>query len=108
MPALAVAEYLQGVLRTPSPERANAQRAFLTEVLGVAPVLDYTVTVAREHATLLAHVRRDRQPRGAHDLIIAATARASDRIVLTTDRRARFDELPDVEVRIVSSPEDPA
>jgi predicted nucleic acid-binding protein len=31
----------------------------------------------------------------------AATARASDRVVVTTDVRARFDELPGVAVHLV-------
>jgi tRNA(fMet)-specific endonuclease VapC len=30
----------------------------------------------------------------AHDLIIAATARATGRTLITTDGRARFEELP--------------
>ena len=40
---------------------------------------------------------------GAHDLIIAATARATDRMVLTADERASFGELPDVEVRLITA-----
>jgi tRNA(fMet)-specific endonuclease VapC len=34
-------------------------------------------------------------------LIIAATARASGRILVTTDAKARFDELPEVRTRLV-------
>jgi len=41
------------------------------------PVVDYTLEVAVQHAALLAHVRRVGRPVGAHDLIIAATARAT-------------------------------
>jgi tRNA(fMet)-specific endonuclease VapC len=100
IPAVVVAEYLQGVLLTPDADRAERQRAFLEEALLVAPTLDYDRRVAGAHSELLAHVRRIGSPRGAHDLIIAATARATDRIVLTTDSRARFDELPGVEVRL--------
>lgn len=37
-----------------------------------------------------------RAHRGAHYRIVAATAIATKRTVLTTDRNARFDELPDV------------
>jgi tRNA(fMet)-specific endonuclease VapC len=40
-------------------------------------------------------VRRAGRPRGAHDLIIAATAAAAGRTVVTADRRA-FDGLPGV------------
>lgn len=67
------------------------------------PTIDYDTTVARAHARLLAHVRRDGQPRGALDLIIAACAAATDRLLLTTDAEARFDELPDVASRVLGS-----
>lgn len=103
VPAVVVAEFLQGVLLTPDPDRAERQRTFLQEVLSFASVLDYTHEVANEHATLLAHAQRTGTPRGAHDLIIAATARAADRTVLTTDGRARFGELPDVHARLVTT-----
>jgi tRNA(fMet)-specific endonuclease VapC len=102
IPAVVVAEYLQGVVLTPDRDRAERQRTFLAETLRVAPILDYDRRVADHHSELLAHVHRIGSPRGAHDLIIAATARATDRIVLTTDARARFDELPGVEVRLVA------
>jgi len=35
-------------------------------------------------------------PRGAHDLIIAAHAAESGRLVLTRDDKARFGDLPGV------------
>lgn len=53
---------------------------------------------AQAHAGLLASVRRSDTPRGAHDLIIAATAVATGRTVVTADRAA-FDTLPGVELR---------
>lgn len=102
LPAVAVAEYLAGVRADTDPARSAVQRAFLDDILQVLPVHDYDRTVADHHATLLAHVQRTGRKRGAHDLIIAATARATDRIVLTTDERARFAELPDVDARIVT------
>ena len=102
LPAIAVAEYLAGVEGDENPDRATAQRAFLDEVLDSIPVADYDVNVGRHHATLLAHVRSIGRPRGAHDLIIAATALATDRTVLTTDTAAGFDELPGVRVRMIT------
>jgi predicted nucleic acid-binding protein len=39
-------------------------------------------------AALLAHVRRTGRPCGAHDLIIAATARATEGILINTDAQA--------------------
>jgi tRNA(fMet)-specific endonuclease VapC len=49
------------------------------------------------YGRLLAHVYRSGTQREAHDLIIAATALTSRRIILTNDRNARFSELPNVE-----------
>lgn len=102
IPAVVLAEYLTGVDLDEDPARAAAQRAFLDELLAVLPVVDYTHAVAVHHAALLAHVRGDGRPRGAHDLIIAATARATGRLLVTTDRRAGFSDLPDVEARVLA------
>lgn len=101
LPAVAIAEYLAGTLLDADPGRAAAQRAFLDEVLRIVPVLDYDEEVAEHHAELLAHVRRSGEPRGAYDLVIAATARSSGRTLVTTDEGARFGELPGVEVLVL-------
>lgn len=99
VPAIGVAEYLAGVQLADTDARRATRRAFLDRVLQAVPVEDYTAEVAEHHAVLLAHVRRLGRPRGAHDLIVAATARASGRTVVTTDNRARFSDLPDVTVQ---------
>jgi tRNA(fMet)-specific endonuclease VapC len=101
LPAVALAEYLTGVLLDGDQARRAAQRAFLDDVLTVVPVEDYTPAVAEHHAELLAFVKGNGAPRGAHDLVIAATARATGRVLVTTDSRARFGELPEVAVRLV-------
>jgi tRNA(fMet)-specific endonuclease VapC len=91
------AELLLGV------ELADASRhatrlASVERVLAAVPVEPYDLDVARAHARLLAHTRRQGRVRGAHELLIAATACATGRTVLTADRAA-FDDLPDVAVR---------
>jgi len=101
LPAVALAEYLTGVELDDDPARRAAQQAFLAELLAVTPVIDCTPAVAVHYAVLLAHVRRTGQPRGAHDLMIAATARATDRLLVTSDGLAGFADLPDVQVRLV-------
>jgi tRNA(fMet)-specific endonuclease VapC len=58
--------------------------------------------VARMHALLSIHVRKLGLPRGAHDLIIAATAAVTGRPLLTTDAAAGFDGLPGVRAEVVS------
>lgn len=68
------------------------------DVAIAAITIAYDLRVAEVHGQLLVAVREQRRPRGAHELIIAATARSTRRVVLTADARA-FAELPDVEVR---------
>ena len=80
--------------------RANrpGREQFVGTVITAIPVVDYDLNVAAVHAKLLAAVHRQGRPRGAHDLIIAATARATGRVVVTADAGA-FSDLPDVAVR---------
>ena len=59
------------------------------------PIIGYDEKVANDHADLLFAVRKAGSPRGAHDLIIAATARATSRTIVTADRAA-FEGLPGV------------
>lgn len=99
--AITVAELLTGIELATEPHRP-ARREFLSGVLAALPVEPYELATAQAHSRLLAHVHRTGQKRGAHDLIIAATALVTERIVLTTDRSARFDELPGVTCIVVS------
>jgi tRNA(fMet)-specific endonuclease VapC len=103
VPAICVAEYLAGVHLADTDARKATRRAFLERILAAVPIEDYTQAVAEHHAVLLAHTHRQGHKRGAHDLIIAATARATRRVIVTTDDRARFGELPDVAARLVPS-----
>lgn len=92
--AITAAELLVGV-ELADAGRRQARRAFVEDILGTIPVEEYTLEVARAHARLLAHVHRTGKPRGAHDLIIAATAAATGRTVVTSDASG-FDQLPGV------------
>jgi tRNA(fMet)-specific endonuclease VapC len=90
--AITVAELKVGVELAKG--RAKAARGrFLEEVLAAVPVLYYDLRVAEAHALLLIAVRKAGRPRGAHDLIIAATALATRRTVVTADP-AGFADLP--------------
>ena len=95
--AITVAELLAGV-ELASQSHRERRELFLEDVVTSLPVIPYDLGIAREHAALLAAVRRARRPRGAHDLLIAATARATQRAVVTADARA-FHDLPGVDVR---------
>ena len=92
--AVTVAELLVGV-RLVSSKRQDARQTYVEEILESLPIIAYDRTVAVEHAELLVAVRRQGRPRGAHDLLIAATARATDRTIVTADQEA-FTDLPGV------------
>jgi tRNA(fMet)-specific endonuclease VapC len=95
--AITVAELLVGVLLADTAHRVDRQQ-FVDEVRVSLPIVEYDTTVAASHAELLVAVRRQGRPRGAHDLIIAATATATQREVVTADSSA-YEELPGVTVR---------
>jgi tRNA(fMet)-specific endonuclease VapC len=83
-----------GVQLAKGRRRATRER-FVAAVLDAVSIEPYELDVADAHAVLLAHVRRSGTPRGAHDLIIAATARARERQVVSLDRGG-FAGLPEV------------
>jgi tRNA(fMet)-specific endonuclease VapC len=95
--AITAAELHLGIELADEAHRQRRQ-AFVDAILAVVPVEDYTADTARIHARLLAHTRRQGKPRGAHDLIIAATAVATARTIVTTDAKVAFGELPGVSV----------
>jgi len=94
--AVTVAELRVGALLADGKRRA-ARAAYVDDIIATIPVLDHNIDVAEAHAELLAEVRSQGHPRGAHDLIIAATAKAYDRSVVSADNRA-FQQLPGVRV----------
>ena len=103
IPAVVLTEYLVGVELDPDPSRQAEQRAFLDALLPVMPIEDYTTKIVPHHVALLMHARTQGRPRGALDMIIAATARATGRTLLITDTRAGFDDLPGVDARVLSA-----
>lgn len=94
--ATTVAEYRTGIELADSAERSAARSRALALIVEFVEVLDYTDATAVHHARLIAHVRRSGRPRGAHDLIIAAHAAQTGRVLLSRDAEARFGDLPGV------------
>lgn len=92
--AITLAELAVGVELAVTRHRSRRQ-SYLDEIAVSIPILPYDQSVALRHASLLVAVRRSGQPRGAHDLIIAATASAAGRTVVSADCRA-YDGLPGV------------
>lgn len=94
--AVTVAEFTVGIELADTPARARARAGVLTDVLSVISPLPYTEATAAHHGRLLAAVRRSGRPRGAHDLIIAAHAAETERIIVSRDAAATFGDLPGV------------
>jgi tRNA(fMet)-specific endonuclease VapC len=98
--AVTAAELLAGVEL--ADDRFRERRSELVEgTLERVEIIPFDLGIARHHASLLAHARRAGRPRGAHDLQIAATARATGRTIITGDVTA-FDGLPGVAHRLLS------
>jgi tRNA(fMet)-specific endonuclease VapC len=99
MAAVTVAELLVGVELADRQYQA-ARRGYVNALIDTIPIEPYDLEVARTHAELLAHTHKEGRPRGAHDLLIAATARRSGRTVVTADATG-FADLPQVNVRVL-------
>ena len=97
--AITAAELLVGVELAERRQKPRRRR-FVDSLLAGIPVEPYDLEIAKVHAGLLAHTRRKGRTRGAHDLLIAATARARSRVVVTADSKG-FDDLPQVAVRVL-------
>jgi len=96
--AITAAELLVGVELAEGRNRKR-RSTFVENVLSTIPIEPYDLDVARTHASLLAHTRRSGRPRGAHDLLIAATALTHNRTVVSADP-AGFADLPGLGLRL--------
>jgi tRNA(fMet)-specific endonuclease VapC len=94
--AVSVAEYRGGIELADMASRAAEQARALVAITSAVDVLDYRQATAAHHGRLLACVRRSGSPCGAHDLIIAAHAAETGRMILSRDAKARFGDLPGV------------
>ena len=96
--AVTIAELRVGAMLA-SGRRRETRLAYVTDVIETIPVVVYDLDVAEAYAQLLVTVRSQGRPRGAHDLIIAASALATERLVVTADGRA-FADLPGVAAQL--------
>ncbi|QSB13162.1 type II toxin-antitoxin system VapC family toxin [Natronosporangium hydrolyticum] len=94
--AVTIAEYRVGIELADTAARAASRARALVAITSAIDVLDYTETTAAHHARLIAYVRRSGTPRSAHDLMIAAHAAETDRLIVSRDAAARFGDLPGV------------
>lgn len=73
-------------------------------LLSSLPIEAYSLGVARVHAQLTVEAMSKGRPRSAYDMMIAATAAASNRTLLTTDASAGFDQLSGVRTEVLNIP----
>jgi predicted nucleic acid-binding protein len=92
-----VSELLMGVHRANTEERKQRRSAFVEAIISGVGVLDFTVAAARVHAEIHAELATKGQMIGAHDLIIAATARCHG-LALLTNNVQEFSRVPGLRV----------
>lgn len=96
-------ELLVGVERADEAHRA-ARSVRVEAVLASLPIEDHTLAVARMNARLAVEAMSTGKKRSAYDLMIAATAAATNRVLLTTDAKAEFNELTGVRSEVIPVP----
>src|SRR5258708_6569569 len=94
--AITASELLHGVHRASRAHRARRE-AFVEQLLSDLFVAPFDLVAARSHAALSASLAIRKQPVGAHDLLIAATAVALGFAVATRDERS-FPRIPGLTV----------
>jgi tRNA(fMet)-specific endonuclease VapC len=92
-----VAELLMGVHRANTEDRRQRRSVFVETVISGVGVLDFTIGSARMHADIYAELAKIGKPIGAHDMIIAATARHNDLSILT-ENVDEFSRVPGLRV----------
>ena len=97
MAAITACELLRGVAKLPAGVRRARSERWLETLLGVVPVIDYDVDIARVHAALWAELTALGKNLGAHDLMIAATAISVGFELATRD--VAFRSVPELVLR---------
>ena len=95
--AITLTELRVGALLAGTEHRARREAA-VERVARTFAVAQYSELVSLRHAELLVWTRAQGSPRGSFDLMIAATALATGRVLVTTDEAAAFGGLPGVQV----------
>lgn len=101
--AITAMELLVGVERADEAHR-QARAIHVEAILSSLPVESYNIGVARVYARLAVEAMAKGRPRSANDMMIAATATVTSRILLTTDASAGFDQLTGVRAEVLTLP----
>lgn len=98
--AVTAMELLIGVERADDKHR-QARAIHVEALLGSLPIETYGLEAARVHARLAVEAMKSGVTRSAYDIMSAATAAATNRILLTTDAKAGFDQLTGVRSEVL-------
>jgi tRNA(fMet)-specific endonuclease VapC len=98
--AVTASELLHGVHRAGTAAQRHRRQAFVEGLLAQLPVIAFDLTVARIHASLWADLARRGVAVGERDLMIGATAIATDYKVATRDERS-FPKIPGLSVQLL-------
>jgi tRNA(fMet)-specific endonuclease VapC len=101
--AITAMELLVGVERADEAHR-QARAIRVEAILSSLPIEPYNVGIARVHARLAVEAMAKGRARSANDMMIAATAASTSRILLTTDASAGFDQLTGVRAEVLKLP----
>lgn len=96
-------ELLVGVERADDAHK-TARAAHVEALLSSLPIESYNLNVARVHARLAVEAMSKGRPGSAYDMMIAATAAATNRVLLTTDTKAGFGQLTGVRSEVLDTP----
>ena len=86
--AITASELLHGVHRAKSATQCHRRQAFVEGLLAQLPVIAFDLTVARVNASLWANLAKRGTVVGERDLMIGATAVATDHSMATRDERS--------------------
>lgn len=95
--AITASELLHGVHRAGKAAHRARREAFVERLLARLTVMPFDLVVARIHARIWARLAAKGVTVRAHDLLIAATALASDFRVATRDERS-FSRIPELSI----------
>lgn len=99
--AITSMELLVGAERADDAHR-QARAVHVEALLSGLPIEAYNLGVARVQARLVVEAMSEGKPRSAYDMMIASTAAATNRVLLTTDASAGFDQLSGVRAEVLN------
>jgi tRNA(fMet)-specific endonuclease VapC len=101
--AITAMELLVGVERADDTHQ-QGRAVHVEALLSSLPIEAYNLGVARVHARLAVEAMSKGWPRSAYDMMIASTAASANRVLLTTDASAGFDQLSGVRAQVLNIP----